>query len=101
MRPARTRRSKATRGLELSGQEVDPAKQIVELRDEIDLFTAPRLRRRLAEIVDNGKTRAIVDLSEVTYIDSEHSSVGSSASGRWAVPSRLSRPTGTSSVSSR
>lgn len=37
---------------------------------EIDLYAAPQLRQRIVGHIDSGKRRLIVDLSEVTFIDS-------------------------------
>ena len=37
---------------------------------EVDLYTAPSLRDRLAGLVDEGARRVLVDLSEVGFIDS-------------------------------
>jgi anti-sigma B factor antagonist len=54
----------------LSDQPVDDRIHVVEPRGEIDLHTAPRLGRRLLGLVDEGKTRLVVDLSLVTFIDS-------------------------------
>ena len=56
--------------LGLSDHEVDSETHVVELGGEIDLYTAPEFRSRMVELIDAGKTHLIVDLSEVTYIDS-------------------------------
>jgi anti-anti-sigma factor len=37
---------------------------------ELDLATAPELRERLGAAVDSGMTRIVVDLREVTFMDS-------------------------------
>jgi len=37
---------------------------------EVDVFTAPLLRERLVELVEGGARRVIVDLSEVSFLDS-------------------------------
>jgi anti-sigma B factor antagonist len=54
----------------VSDEPVDDHTHVVEPRGEIDLHTAPRLGRRLLWLVDEGKTRLVVDLSLVTFIDS-------------------------------
>ncbi len=42
----------------------------VSLSGEVDIFTAPRFRECLVELLDTGVRRLVVDLSEVTFIDS-------------------------------
>jgi anti-sigma B factor antagonist len=42
----------------------------VAVAGEIDLFTAPELKARLTRPIEGGKSRVIVDLSDVTFIDS-------------------------------
>jgi anti-sigma B factor antagonist len=43
---------------------------IVAVKGEIDLFTAPDFKQRVAAPIDAGMSRVIVDLSETTFIDS-------------------------------
>lgn len=43
---------------------------IVKISGEIDVFTSPRLREMLLEIIDDGAAHLVVDLSEVTFLDS-------------------------------
>jgi len=40
------------------------------VRGEIDLFTAPDLERAVAEALEAGRIRIVVDLTEATYLDS-------------------------------
>jgi anti-sigma B factor antagonist len=42
----------------------------VTVRGELDLFTAPRLHEALAQSIDLGARRVVVDLARVTFIDS-------------------------------
>ncbi len=44
---------------------------IVAVRGEIDALTAPKLGERLQEVADEGHKDVQVDLSEVSYMDSE------------------------------
>jgi anti-sigma B factor antagonist len=55
---------------QISDQEVDADTHVIELGGEIDLYTAPEFKQRMAEIIDDGKTRVVVDLSQATFIDS-------------------------------
>jgi anti-sigma B factor antagonist len=54
----------------LTEAQVDERTQVVEPRGEVDVLTAPQLGRRLLSLTDEGKTKVVVDLSMVTFIDS-------------------------------
>ena len=43
---------------------------LVELSGEVDLYTAPRFKADLLELVESGVDTVVVDLSRVTFIDS-------------------------------
>lgn len=43
---------------------------LVSLGGEVDIYTAPRLKEGLAELLDAGVTGIVVDLADVTFIDS-------------------------------
>jgi len=43
---------------------------VLEVGGEVDVYTAPRLRERLIEVIDGGGRRVIVDLSRVDFLDS-------------------------------
>ncbi|MEW2352426.1 STAS domain-containing protein [Spirillospora sp. NPDC029432] len=43
---------------------------VVTISGEIDVFTSPRLRELLLEIIDTGAAHLVVDLGEVTFLDS-------------------------------
>ncbi len=42
----------------------------IDLRGELDVETAPRVRQQLAEVTRAGATAAVVDLRHVTFLDS-------------------------------
>ncbi|HTZ43774.1 MAG TPA: STAS domain-containing protein [Jatrophihabitans sp.] len=44
--------------------------EIVEVRGEVDVHSAPQLRDRLVEVIDAGRPSVIVDLSALQFIDS-------------------------------
>ena len=44
--------------------------EVVEVRGEVDVHSAPQLRDRLTEIIDEGKASVVVDLSWLQFIDS-------------------------------
>lgn len=54
---------------------VDASTQLVELNGEIDVYTAPDLRRNLNEAVEAGPLKLIINLEGVRYIDSSGLSV--------------------------
>ena len=54
----------------LVDEAVDDTTHVVSLRGEIDALTAPRLGSRLFGLADEGKRGVVVDLSEVTFMDS-------------------------------
>lgn len=43
---------------------------IIEVTGEIDVYTAPKLRDRIAELVADGNYHLIVDLEAVDFLDS-------------------------------
>jgi len=43
---------------------------VLQVGGEVDVYTAPRLRERLIELVDGGAHRVIVDLGTVEFLDS-------------------------------
>ena len=51
-------------------EEPLPGGLVLIVSGELDLATAPDLRERLGEAVDSGMKRIVVDLREVTFMDS-------------------------------
>ena len=45
-------------------------RSVVTLRGEIDVYTAPRLRQALIDLVEGGATQIVVDMSAVDFLDS-------------------------------
>ena len=43
---------------------------VLAVRGEVDVYTAPRLRERLVELVSQGKHQIVVDLEGVDFLDS-------------------------------
>ena len=60
---------------ELTVEEVDDRAAVVNVRGEIHLATAPEFSERLNEVIAEGKTAVVVDLTEVGFIDSTGLSV--------------------------
>ncbi len=55
--------------LSLSTRTVDD-RTVVEVAGEIDVYTAPRLREQLVELVNGGNYHLVVDLEGVEFLDS-------------------------------
>ena len=43
---------------------------VVEVEGEVDMFTAPKLRESIVQLVESGSYRIVVDLEGVTFMDS-------------------------------
>lgn len=43
---------------------------VLEVGGEVDVYTAPRLRERLIELIDGGARKVVVDLNRVDFLDS-------------------------------
>lgn len=55
--------------LSLSTDDVD-GHRIVSVRGEVDVYSAPTLRKALQDSMDNQHPSLLVDLSEIAFIDS-------------------------------
>ena len=49
---------------------VDGSKATVAIRGELDVYTAPKLRGRLHELLDEGVSEITLDLADLSFIDS-------------------------------
>jgi anti-sigma B factor antagonist len=43
---------------------------LLTLQGEIDVYTAPRLRQAIIDLVDGGATKIVVDMAKVDFLDS-------------------------------
>jgi len=43
---------------------------VIALSGEVDLYTAPEFKQQLLEVIGQGTTHVVVDLSDTTFIDS-------------------------------
>ncbi len=55
---------------QISDESIDAETHLIELGGEVDLYTAPEFKERLVQVIEDGKTRVVVDLSNATFIDS-------------------------------
>jgi anti-sigma B factor antagonist len=49
---------------------IEGGRAVVEVAGEIDVYTAPKLREQLADLVDSGRYDIIVDMGGVEFLDS-------------------------------
>jgi len=55
---------------EITDRKVDDDTHVLAVAGEIDLFTAPEFKQRMSALIDAGRSRIVVDLTETTFIDS-------------------------------
>jgi len=55
---------------DITDRKIDDDTHVVAVRGEIDLFTAPEFKQRMATPIDAGRSNLIVDLTQTTFIDS-------------------------------
>ncbi|MDQ2638678.1 MAG: STAS domain-containing protein [Actinomycetota bacterium] len=44
--------------------------ELIEVGGEVDVYTAPKLREAIAASIDAGRTRLIIDVQQVAFLDS-------------------------------
>jgi anti-sigma B factor antagonist len=60
----------STGGFAIVRRELDERTSVITVEGELDLSTAPSLKWTLVDSLDAGATRLVVDLSQVTFMDS-------------------------------
>ncbi|MBV9593987.1 MAG: STAS domain-containing protein [Actinobacteria bacterium] len=55
--------------LSLSSSNVGE-RTVLSVAGEVDVYSAPQLRDRLTDLIDSGDSGLVVDLSEVSFLDS-------------------------------
>ena len=56
--------------LKVTEEDVDDQTHVLALRGELDVATVPRLADPLREAIAAGKTAVVIDLGELTFLDS-------------------------------
>jgi anti-sigma B factor antagonist len=75
----------------LTEERLRPAGRLLVVRGELDIATVPEMRQRLDAAIDAGAKRLVLDLSEISFMDSIamaailHARTRLGASGRVAV----------------
>lgn len=54
----------------MTDRPLDGDSHVVELTGQVDLYTAPDFKERMVKLIDAGKTRIVVDLTKVSFMDS-------------------------------
>jgi anti-sigma B factor antagonist len=54
----------------IEDRRIDPGTHVISVSGEVDLFTAPEFKQRVAAAIDGGAERVVVDLSATVFIDS-------------------------------
>jgi anti-sigma B factor antagonist len=54
----------------VSNERRDGSRGVIILEGEVDIYTAPRFKESMLELLDGGVQKLVVDLSGVTFIDS-------------------------------
>ena len=55
---------------EIADRRIDDHTYVVAVAGEIDLFTVPEFKDRIAGAIENGVETIVVDLTDTTFIDS-------------------------------
>jgi anti-sigma B factor antagonist len=58
------------RELAIATEEAGPGAVILALRGEVDLYTCPEFKQELLQVIADGATLVVVDLTGATFIDS-------------------------------
>jgi anti-sigma B factor antagonist len=56
--------------LDVTQEDVDERTHVIALRGELDVSTVPALAEPLRQAIATGKTAVVIDLSELTFLDS-------------------------------
>ena len=55
---------------EISTEKLKDDAYVISLGGEVDLYTAPEFKQQLLEVIGDGATHVVVDLTKTTFIDS-------------------------------
>jgi anti-sigma B factor antagonist len=55
---------------DLKTEQLSDGAYVISLAGEVDLYTAPEFKQQLLEVIAQGASEVIVDLSSTTFIDS-------------------------------
>ena len=55
---------------DIKTEQLDGSSYVISLSGEVDLYTAPEFKQQLLEVIGQGGSDVVVDLSDTTFIDS-------------------------------
>ena len=56
--------------LALEVRAISPTRAVIAARGRLNAMTAPAMKTRIRELIDEGRTEIVCDLSEVSFLDS-------------------------------
>jgi anti-sigma B factor antagonist len=56
--------------LKIVDYALDGRTHVIEVNGQVDLYSTPELKARIGRVLDDGKTRVIIDLTHVAFMDS-------------------------------
>jgi anti-sigma B factor antagonist len=56
--------------LKVDTRSVQDGVAVIALAGEVDVYTSPRLKQEMVELLNQGTSRLVIDLSAVEYLDS-------------------------------
>jgi anti-sigma B factor antagonist len=56
--------------LTVEARDVRDGVAVIALGGEVDVYTSPRLKQEMVDLLNKGTTRLVIDLSAVEYLDS-------------------------------
>lgn len=57
-------------GFGIAAERLSPARRVITVEGEVDLFAAPELKELLAGAIADGVREIVVDLMQATFVDS-------------------------------
>jgi anti-sigma B factor antagonist len=54
----------------VSTERIDTTTAVIDLKGEVDLYTAPEFKQHLVDVIEQGALNVVVDFSDTTFIDS-------------------------------
>jgi anti-sigma B factor antagonist len=60
----------STTDLRIADFALDATSHLIEVAGQIDLYSAPQFEQRTHEVIEQGKSRIVVDLSAIGFMDS-------------------------------
>lgn len=56
--------------IKINTRDLSPTVSLAEVQGEIDVYTSPKVKEALTDLIEKGKYNLIISLEEVRYIDS-------------------------------